>query len=121
MGMNNLQGQAQAAKAVIKQVSESRKSMAPNVDEGVVDAVKAGAKKAFKALTGPDDEELIQRLEKETGGKRPEKKETKDVDEALLLDFGKTKARLVVGDYPTQLLNDEIVVKVKFTTFWKGV
>lgn len=79
--------EAQAAKAVIKQVSESRKSMAPNLDEGVVDAVKAGAKKAFKALTGPDDEELIQRLEKETGGKRPEKKDArdvKDVDEALL-------------------------------------
>ena len=45
------------------------------VEEGVVDTLKAGAKKALKALTGPDDEELIQRLEKETGGKRPEKKD----------------------------------------------
>ena len=87
--------EAQAAKAVIKQVSESRKSMAPNVDEGVVDAVKAGAKKAFKALTGPDDEELLQRLEKETGGKRPEKKDTKDVDEALL----RASARLKENEY----------------------
>ena len=40
------------------------------------DAIKAGAKKVFKAVTGPDDEELLQRLEKETGGKRPEKKKT---------------------------------------------
>ena len=46
------------------------------VEEGVVDTLKAGAKKALKAITGPDDEELIQRLEKETGGKRPEKKES---------------------------------------------
>ena len=44
------------------------------VTEGIVDAIKTGTKKAFKALTGPDDEELLQRLEKETGGKRPEKK-----------------------------------------------
>jgi hypothetical protein len=46
------------------------------MNEGIVDAIKTGTKKAFKALTGPDDEELIQRLEKETGGKRPEKKDS---------------------------------------------
>lgn len=46
------------------------------LDEGVVDAVKAGVKKVVKAVTGPDDEELLQRLEKETGGKRPEKKDS---------------------------------------------
>jgi len=46
------------------------------VTEGIVDAIKTGTKKAFKALTGPDDEELLQRLEKETGGKRPEKKDS---------------------------------------------
>jgi hypothetical protein len=46
-----------------------------DVAEGIVDAIKTGTKKAFKALTGPDDEELLQRLEKETGGKRPEKKD----------------------------------------------
>lgn len=44
-------------------------------DEGVMDkvkaGVKAGAKAVGKAIMGPDDEELIQRLEKETGGKRP--------------------------------------------------
>ena len=51
-------------------------------NEGMMDKVKAGAKKAAKAvgkaITGPDDEELLQRLEKETGGKRPAKKEKKD-------------------------------------------
>jgi len=34
-------------------------------------AVKAGAKAVGKAITGPDDDELLSRLEKETGGKRP--------------------------------------------------
>jgi hypothetical protein len=51
-------------------------------NEGMMDKVKAGAKKAAKAvskaITGPDDEELIQRLEDETGGKRPPKKEKKE-------------------------------------------
>ena len=51
-------------------------------NEGMMDKVKAGAKKAVKAvgkaITGPDDEELLQRLEDETGGKRPAKKEKKD-------------------------------------------
>jgi hypothetical protein len=46
-----------------------------SVDEGVMDTVKSVAKKVGKAITGPDDEELLQRLEKETGGKRPPKKE----------------------------------------------
>ena len=45
------------------------------VKEGVMDTVKSVAKKVGKAITGPDDEELLQRLEKETGGKRPPKKE----------------------------------------------
>jgi hypothetical protein len=45
------------------------------VKEGVMDTVKKVAKKVGKAITGPDDEELLQRLEKETGGKRPAKKE----------------------------------------------
>jgi len=56
------------------------------VKEGIVDTIKAGAKKAFDKLGGGSDEELLQRLEKETGGKRPEKKDNrdvKDVDEAL--------------------------------------
>lgn len=56
------------------------------VEEGIVDTIKSGAKKAFDKLGGGSDEELLQRLEKETGGKRPEKKDTrdvKDVDEAL--------------------------------------
>jgi hypothetical protein len=61
--------------------SATRKLKGQGVEEGVVDAVKSGAKKAFKALTGPDDEELIQRLEKETGGKRPEKKDMPQVKE----------------------------------------
>lgn len=47
------------------------------VKEGVVDTVKKVAKKVGKAITGPDDEELLQRLEKETGGKRPPKKDEK--------------------------------------------
>ena len=34
-------------------------------------AVKASAKAVGKAITGPDDDELLSRLEKETGGKRP--------------------------------------------------
>ena len=45
------------------------------VEEGMMDKIKAGAKTAAKAvgkaITGPDDEELVQRLEKQTGGKRP--------------------------------------------------
>jgi antitoxin (DNA-binding transcriptional repressor) of toxin-antitoxin stability system len=56
------------------------------VKEGIVDTIKAGAKKAFDKLGGGSDEELLQRLEKETGGQRPEKKDNrdvKDVDEAL--------------------------------------
>lgn len=44
-------------------------------EEGIVDKIKSGAKKAVKAvgkaITGPDDEEALQRLEKDTGGKRP--------------------------------------------------
>jgi hypothetical protein len=56
--------------------SATRKLKGQGVEEGIVDAIKTGTKKAFKALTGPDDEELIQRLEKETGGKRPEKKDS---------------------------------------------
>ena len=47
------------------------------VKEGVMDTVKSVAKKVGKAITGPDDEELLQRLEKETGGKRPPKKDEK--------------------------------------------
>ena len=56
------------------------------VEEGIVDTIKSGAKKAFDKLGGGSDEELLQRLEKETGGQRPEKKDNrdvKDVDEAL--------------------------------------
>jgi hypothetical protein len=49
-----------------------------SVQQGVSEGIKDIAKKVGKAITGPDDEELIQRLEKETGGKRPEKKEKKD-------------------------------------------
>jgi len=56
--------------------SATRKLKGQGVEEGIVDAIKTGTKKAFKALTGPDDEELIQRLEKETGGKRPPKKDS---------------------------------------------
>lgn len=53
-------------------------AMASVTAEGIKDiakkvggAVKAGAKAVGKAIVGPDDEELLQRLEKETGGKRP--------------------------------------------------
>jgi hypothetical protein len=91
--------QAQAAKAVIKQVAESRRSMAPAVNEGVVDAVKAGAKKAFKALTGPDDEELLQRLEKETGGKRPEKKDNEKVKESAPPGFDQDLEKKLLKQY----------------------
>ena len=52
------------------------------VEESFMDKVKAGAKAVGKAITGPDDEELLQRLEKETGGKRPEKKDPEEVKES---------------------------------------
>ena len=51
-------------------------------------AVKAGAKAVGKAITGPDDDELLSRLEKETGGKRPNaynKPKNEDVDVILKL------------------------------------
>lgn len=51
------------------------------VAEGIADTIKAGAKKAFDKLGGGSDEELLQRLEKETGGKRPEKKDMPPVKE----------------------------------------
>jgi hypothetical protein len=51
------------------------------IGEGIVDTIKAGAKKAFDKLGGGSDEELLQRLEKETGGKRPEKKDMPPVKE----------------------------------------
>jgi len=51
-------------------------------------AVKAGAKAVGKAITGPDDDELLTRLEKETGGKRPNaynKPKNEDIDLMLKL------------------------------------
>jgi hypothetical protein len=51
-------------------------------------AVKAGAKAVGKAITGPDDDELLSRLEKETGGKRPNaynKPKNEDIDLMLKL------------------------------------
>lgn len=54
------------------------------VEESFMDKIKAGAKAVGKAITGPDDEELLQKLEKETGGKRPEKKEPADVKESAV-------------------------------------
>lgn len=53
---------------------ESIKALAGLSNEGVVDTVKKVAKKVGKAIVGPNDEELLAKLEKETGGKRPEKK-----------------------------------------------
>ena len=51
-------------------------------------AVKAGAKAVGKAITGPDDDELLSRLEKDTGGKRPNaynKPKNEDIDLMLKL------------------------------------
>jgi hypothetical protein len=56
--------------------SDVKKAKKKAKNEGVMDTVKKVAKKVGKAITGPDDEELLQRLEKETGGKRPVKKPT---------------------------------------------
>jgi hypothetical protein len=56
--------------------SDVKKAKKKAKNEGVIDTVKKVAKKVGKAITGPDDEELLQRLEKETGGKRPVKKPT---------------------------------------------
>jgi hypothetical protein len=57
--------------------SDVKKAKKKAKNEGVMDTVKKVAKKVGKAITGPDDEELLQRLEKETGGKRPAKKDEK--------------------------------------------
>jgi antitoxin (DNA-binding transcriptional repressor) of toxin-antitoxin stability system len=91
--------QAQAAKAVIKQVAESRRSMAPAVNEGIIDTIKAGAKKAFDKLGGGSDEELLQRLEKETGGKRPEKKDNKKVKESAPPGFDQDLEKKLLKQY----------------------
>jgi hypothetical protein len=91
--------QAQAAKAVIKQVAESRRSMAPAVNEGIVDTIKAGAKKAFDKLGGGSDEELLQRLEKETGGKRPEKKDNEKVKESAPPGFDQDLEKKLLKQY----------------------
>jgi len=54
------------------------------VEEGkVVDALKSGAKKVVDKLKGPNDDELLSKLEKETGGKRPEKKDDKQMEESI--------------------------------------
>ena len=59
-----------------------------DVAKKVGGAVKAGAKAVGKAITGPDDDELLTRLEKETGGKRPNaynKPKNEDIDLMLKL------------------------------------
>ena len=56
------------------------------VEEGVVDTVKDVVKKGIDALKGPDDDKLLSKLEKETGGKRPEKKDEK-MQESLMKEF----------------------------------
>ncbi|MEQ1553962.1 MAG: hypothetical protein ABL929_07285 [Ferruginibacter sp.] len=38
-----------------------------------------------------------------------------NVDEALLLNFGAIKCRLIVGDYVTEIVNNEIIAKVNYT------
>ena len=60
------------------------------VEEGVVDKVKDVVKKGIDALKGPDDDKLLSKLEKETGGKRPEKKDEK-MQESLMREFANFK------------------------------
>jgi hypothetical protein len=60
------------------------------VEEGVVDTVKDVVKKGIDALKGPDDDKLLSKLEKETGGKRPEKKDEK-MQESLMREFANFK------------------------------
>ena len=60
------------------------------VEEGVVDTVKGVVKKGIDALKGPDDDKLLSKLEKETGGKRPEKKDEK-MQESLMREFANFK------------------------------
>ena len=60
------------------------------VEEGVVDKVKDVVKKGIDALKGPDDDKLLSKLEKETGGKRPEKKDEK-MQESLMKEFANFK------------------------------
>jgi len=60
------------------------REMAGLTREGkVVDALKSGAKKVVDTLKGPNDDELLSKLEKETGGKRPEKKDDKKMEESI--------------------------------------
>jgi hypothetical protein len=47
-------------------------------------------KKGIDALKGPDDDKLLSKLEKETGGKRPEKKDEK-MQESLMKEFANFK------------------------------
>ena len=63
---------------------------APAMAEGVVDTVKSVVKKGIDALKGPDDDKLLSKLEKETGGKRPEKKDEK-MQESLMREFANFK------------------------------
>ena len=46
-------------------------SMAKPPKQGMLNKIGTGIKKAAGAITGPGDEELLQRLERETGGRRP--------------------------------------------------
>lgn len=71
--------------------------------EGVLDTIKSGAKKIMDKVA-PGDDELLKRLEKETGGKRPnmynkpKNEEVEQVDERTLTP-GETseKERIVKG------------------------
>jgi hypothetical protein len=69
------------------------------VEEGIVDTIKAGAKKAFDKLGGGSDEELLQRLEKETGGKRPEKKDNEKVKESAPPGFDQDLEKKLLKQY----------------------
>jgi len=60
------------------------REMAGLTQEGkVFDTLKSGAKKVVDKLKGPNDDELLSKLEKETGGKRPEKKDDKKMEESI--------------------------------------
>jgi len=64
---------------------EKIRSLAGLSNEGVADAVKNVAKKVVDKLKGPNDDELLSKLEKETGGKRPEKKPESKTNEEFEL------------------------------------
>jgi hypothetical protein len=92
-----------------------------SVEESVMDKLKTAGKAVKKAVgkavdkIAPGDEELLQRLEKETGGKRPAKKGEKVKEATDRSEPGKVKHTADAGGYGRKDDEDEEGKKVVST------